>query len=1000
MIQYLDADHIRLGIEAADLGTWSLDLASDGTMVRSLRHDQIFGHAERQPEWGLEIAHDRIVEEDQPVFRAAIQTAFETGALAFEGRVRWPDGSVHWIAKRGKITYDDAGRPVKMVGVIADITTRKITEERLRNSEARLHRAQAIAKIGSWWFDCKRRVFEGTPEFYRILGTSPDQPVRFGDDGQLIHPDDRERVDQCWQEFLAGSSYDVEYRLVVANEVRWVHDVGELERDSEGSVLAAFGTLQDITDQRYTAEELRRSEARFRGIFENALVGAVQIGSDGKFIEVNNCFCSMVGRSREELVGRLSPLDLTHPSDVSRTLVSIQGALAGPAHKSVVEKRCLRPDGSELWARVWLTPLEDGNSHSVAAVIEDVTAQKEAQVQLQSLAEGQAFLLELSDALGNASDPAAITSRAAAMLGKKLGGDCQLHLSNPGIAYGALSDVAGQQRIPSALYDALAASGQEAVCSNVLSEPILEPSVRDAALESGVQAFLFSPVFSNGRQIGNAVVYCDAPRYWRACEVAIAKETVSRTWAAFERAQSEVQLRLSESRLRIALNAARMGIWEWNLSTDELLWTPQVFDLLGEEANSFKPTLSLLREKVPPEDWEHIQDVIDGSVRTGAHHTVQFRVRLPSGELRWMESIGQALSNPGRMFGIIRDVTGQKLVEDAIRSQLHEIESLYDNAPIGLCVLDPEFRFLRINKSLAEMNGIPVEDHLGEVAWDLLPDLQASVEPFFKRVFATGVAVCCETVGETPKAPGVKRWWSQKLYPLKNASGEVVAVGATVEEITERRRGEQRTKLLLAEVNHRAKNLLSVVQSVAELTVHEVEPGTFARTFEQRMAGLAACHDLLVRSAWRGVDLRALITSQLTHVSSLIGSRIWLDGPRLEVNAQAAQAIGMAIHEMCTNAIKHGALSSPAGRVAIKWTIDSGDVVQMVWQETGGPHSSPPTRKGFGSTVLKDNLEHALDAVVEMKFPPEGFSWVLKVPTPIITESGSDNKVIYAHLDH
>jgi PAS domain S-box-containing protein len=135
-------EHRRIALEAADLGTWVLDLTTDTSPVRSFRHDQIFGYSEPQAEWGKEIALRHILPEDRDTFRNAFLEAAQTGEMSCEVRVRWPDGSVRWIAPRGRTTYDDEGRPVRMAGVVADITESRLAREQLRDMALRLTMAE------------------------------------------------------------------------------------------------------------------------------------------------------------------------------------------------------------------------------------------------------------------------------------------------------------------------------------------------------------------------------------------------------------------------------------------------------------------------------------------------------------------------------------------------------------------------------------------------------------------------------------------------------------------------------------------------------------------------------------------------------------------------------------------------------------------------------------------------------------------------------------------
>jgi two-component sensor histidine kinase len=160
----------------------------------------------------------------------------------------------------------------------------------------------------------------------------------------------------------------------------------------------------------------------------------------------------------------------------------------------------------------------------------------------------------------------------------------------------------------------------------------------------------------------------------------------------------------------------------------------------------------------------------------------------------------------------------------------------------------------------------------------------------------------------------------------------------TAQDITERkRRGEERKqqeereRLLMREVNHRAKNLLSVVDAIA----HQTVPEDFVERFSDRIRGLSANQDLLVRNEWKGVEISGLVHTQLAHFADLIGRRIAVDGPRLRVNANVAQAIGLALHELATNAAKYGALSTEMGRVDIRFGTE-GETFTMNWSERGG----------------------------------------------------------------
>jgi PAS domain S-box-containing protein len=190
---------------------------------------------------------------------------------------------------------------------------------------------------------------------------------------------------------------------------------------------------------------------------------------------------------------------------------------------------------------------------------------------------------------------------------------------------------------------------------------------------------------------------------------------------------------------------------------------------------------------------------------------------------------------------------------------------------------------------------------------------------------------------------------------------------------------DELVKMLMAEVNHRAKNLLAVVQAVAQQTAKHGDAATFIPRLSERIGGLAAGQDLLVNNQWQGVEVSDLIGAQLAHFGDLIGTRVLLTGPAAQLTADAAQGIGMALHELATNAAKYGALSNSEGRICIDWQISTGTKPKfsMSWLERGGPKVSAPSRSGFGQIVIGRMAEAAVQGVAKLDYEETGLSWNL-----------------------
>jgi two-component sensor histidine kinase len=190
------------------------------------------------------------------------------------------------------------------------------------------------------------------------------------------------------------------------------------------------------------------------------------------------------------------------------------------------------------------------------------------------------------------------------------------------------------------------------------------------------------------------------------------------------------------------------------------------------------------------------------------------------------------------------------------------------------------------------------------------------------------------------------------------------------------------------ESNHRAKNMLGLVQVIARQTAAG-ESDDFIGRFTERIQALAANQDLLVRNQWQGADLEDLVYAQLAHFADLVGSRIAVHGPKLHLNASAAQAIGLALHELATNAGKYGALSADTGRIDIEWGVDDGNVA-ISWTERGGPPVQPPSHQGFGTTVVDAMAKRAVDGEVQLDYAPSGLAWHLTCPAANALESATE----------
>lgn len=230
------------------------------------------------------------------------------------------------------------------------------------------------------------------------------------------------------------------------------------------------------------------------------------------------------------------------------------------------------------------------------------------------------------------------------------------------------------------------------------------------------------------------------------------------------------------------------------------------------------------------------------------------------------------------------------------------------------------------------------------------------------------------------------------VEPELGPQGEVVGLTCAAVNITERKRHEQHQRLIMRELTHRSKNMLAVVQAIARQSAQQSTGiGPFLDSFGQRLRALAGAQDLLVAEDWNGVLLQELIQQQLGHYAPMESGRVAVDGPQLRLSPEATQVLGLALHELATNAAKYGALSNETGRIRVLWSMRSNEagapVLEISWTEVDGPEVYEPSRKGFGTTVVHRNVTRSLDAEVHVDFPPSGLNARFVVPAKHVVQN-------------
>jgi PAS domain S-box-containing protein len=427
--------------------------------------------------------------------------------------------------------------------------------------------------------------------------------------------------------------------------------------------------------------------------------------------------------------------------------------------------------------------------------------------------------------------------------------------------------------------------------------------------------------------------------------------------------------------------------------------SPQSRDILGHSMEEVAAMGSdVLGRLIHPEDMpraaERLAQIM--TMNIDVPPDIEYRMRRKDGSWVWLLSSDRvfarnAQGKPIQILGVATDITARKRFEEQLLASEERFRGIFENAPTGISISDIDGNFVQCNPAYEKILGYSMEE-LRNASFTMLvhPDDRVANLAEMQRLVRQEVPYF-EIFNRSVHKSGRTVWMHKFVTLLRDRAGTPVNIVALLTDMTERKRYEEQIRLLMREVNHRSKNLLAVVQSVARQTAAYGDPKSFAQRFSERLQGLSASHDLLVHNSWQGVGLEELVRSQLSHMKDAVGARIRIAGDPLRVNASAAQSLGMALHELSVNAGKYGALSNDTGEVRIGWTVaevNGGQRFTFSWAESGGPEVAPPEYSGLGSLILTRLAEQSLGAEVELSFARGGVAWRLSAPLANVSETG------------
>lgn len=465
------------------------------------------------------------------------------------------------------------------------------------------------------------------------------------------------------------------------------------------------------------------------------------------------------------------------------------------------------------------------------------------------------------------------------------------------------------------------------------------------------------------------------------------------------RAHADRALIDSEARFRLVADALPSIVW-FGLPDGRIHYlNRRWYEFTGQSQDEALPDgwLQLLH----PDDADRVARDWSAAIASEGTYQVECRYRRHDGQYRWFLARAEPLRDEAggiiAWFGSASDIHDQKRIEAELtareaelRDSRDRLQAVLDTAPAAILIATgPDCAEIIGNRRAAELMRMPPGENMSKS----VPDAPTG---HYRVLAPDGTELPVDRLPVQRAARGEELWAHEEqiafddgtvlhllgnAVPLRDRDGQLRGAVAALIDISERKRAEQQQRLLIAELNHRVKNTLAVVQGIAQQSFrgHQV-PAELRHAFEGRLAALSAAHELLTRQSWEAAGLDQVVRGTLAALG-VAGERVAIAGDDLLLAPKTAVSFAMAVHELATNAMKYGALSGPEGRVEIAWHVAEGRLIWR-WREQGGPPVAPPAHRGFGTRLIERGLAAELKGRAEFRFDPEGLSCTLDAPRP------------------
>ncbi|RPI38988.1 MAG: PAS domain S-box protein [Methanoregulaceae archaeon] len=968
-------ERMRIALEAADLGTWSFDLAT-GIADHSPRHDQIFGYSEPVPEWSYEISIRHMLPEFHAVARGAVEEGLKTGVVSFEARVQWPDGSIHWINPFGRVQYNNHGKPVRIAGVVSDITERKKAEAQVRDSYKTFSDLIEGAPFGIYVVDSQSRIamMNIGSQNNAFRNVRPLIGRYFPEAMHTLWPDDvaEEILGHFRHTLETGEPYysprftNPRHDIEITESYEW-----ELHRmtlpDGQFGVICYYF---DSTKLRNAEEAVRLSEERLRLAREAGNVGIWDWDLLTTEVRWTPELEAIYGLKPGSVHTYQDFRDRVHPDDIGR-VEKIQSDAVDRHKPFEYEFRFRRPEGEVGWVycRGGARYNEEGRPVRQFGVNIDITERKNAEERIRNLFdEVQREKDRLSSLISSISDEVWFADMRK-----------NFTLANPA----ALREFAiGSSEIDIEKF----AASLEVYRPDGSLRPVEEaPPLRALKGEAvrNQEEMIKTPVKG---EIRYRQVSANPVR--DSSGTIIGSVSVVRDITTIRKAEDRI------SNLAAIVQNSDDGIIGETLDGTITSWNAGAEKIYGYSASeAIGRSISIL---VPPDKTDDIATVL-GRIKRGESfvHYETRRIRKDGKIINVSLTMSPIRDSTEKLIGastIARDITERKRTEQALRESEEKFHMIFERSPFGIAMCDLSGRLLATNSAFESMLGYTKEELANRHFAEFTDPGDIGTE---QQIFSEGLT-------EGSVSHEFEKHYLHKdgrvirariIGTFIRGLGKAPSIGlAMVEDVTDKRQTEEALKrslaekeVLLSEIHHRVKNNLTAFISLLSLegSVEDTVAGRDLKNdLQNRARSMALIHETLYKThQFSEVDMDAYLTPLVDQVVNSYSSqqtiRILVEAKGVALDLARATPAGLIVNELVTNSLKHAfpkeAIACRADQkdpctIRIRLTKENGSYQLSVYDNGIGMPAGfdPLTAKSLGLKLVNFLAKHQMRATIKI----------------------------------